>query len=191
MLDSVIFTAAPLVAVGGTAAVLSLLRVRNGGSPHTFWTTFAAHLAVLFGLGLVANLALKVALAMLGRRCGFPRPAHLLRPSPCPGGDCTAQRQDCRQCGLWTRRGGPLQGRARLGMPSGHAQVVLLCGTMLLAEVSGSPLLYLIALVMLTLVAASVLWHRAATQCHTPLQITAGALIGTLCAPLATFLLQR
>ena len=157
----------PYLLIGG-AFLLAM------GTGQRGWAEVAV---VLFGLGLLLNYGLKCFI-------GAVVPVHHTwhhRPQSCPAPRAGA----CEQCAGWPtwRWNAPLQGRARHGWPSGHAQAMCLAATLL--SVAWLPQLSpprLFVLLLLWAWAGAVMFQRWHSGCHTPIQIGVGAGLGIFLA---------
>lgn len=121
-----------------------------------------------FGYGLLLNAVLKLATTH------FNAAALTWRPNLCPD----KSEFGCDQCGALPARGPALTGKSRLGMPSGHVQLMALITTWCSLK-HGSNIHTMCLLWVLT---ALVALQRVASGCHSILQVGLGAFIGCVLA---------
>lgn len=139
------------------------------------WSFTPIFYALMFyTLGLASNRMLKYICAVV-----FPNSVHIHRPTQCPLPEQGTGR--CEQCHILPIWGAPLDGDQMLGMPSGHAQSMVMIATAwtLFASVYLQDTMHrYLTSVFFWLWAGAVMFQRVHSRCHTIEQVAMGAVIG-------------
>lgn len=138
--------------------------------------------AILFVYGLLSNLFIK---KTIGYFFQASHPNLVNRPTTCPGAKLNNDGQVimCENCSLipmWDQS--RIAPNVMLGMPSGHAQFMVLMATLwtyhAIQYLNNNKLHQIASITIFWLLAIVVCYQRIHSQCHTLLQVVLGASVG-------------